>query len=87
MPVMAKGKTLGYGPKGPTIEAASREPAVSSTLPIAAPASARASRELCPLDAGRRHGEVRLGLRLTLIFLYLYSARIARACCAAARRS
>ncbi len=29
--------------------------AVSSTLPIAAPASATASRELCRLNAGRRH--------------------------------
>ena len=28
---------------------------LSSTLPIAAPASATASGELCPLDAGRRH--------------------------------
>ena len=48
----ARRAEAGYGPKGPPFGGGEPRAAVSSTLPIAAPASATASRELCPLDAG-----------------------------------
>ena len=54
VPVMAKGKTAGLrNLSGLDDRGGEPRAAVSSTLPIAAPASATASRALCRLDAGR----------------------------------
>ena len=66
-----------YGPKGPTIaRSGGGDPraAVSSTLPIAAPAFATASRELCPLDAGRPHVVRSTGSAAYLLLLPPFAA-------------